>query len=323
MRPELRIEHINIAPDYSGSEQVRAAVLKALLYFDIFNYPLTDGEIAGFCSVKPEGLLQIQKILKELCDKLIIYRFEDYYTLKNDAGLIGRRKKGNQAAAEVMDKAGNRSRKIHRFPFVRSVNISGSLSKNYFDEQADLDFFIITAPNRVWTTRFLLTVYKKIFLLNSRKYFCINYYVDTEILTIPDKNIFTATEIITLKNQTGESVYKDFIGANQWVLEMYPNFDPDYTFLQEARDGGLKRMTEKMLSGRLGNVMESLAFRITALFLRRKYAHLPADAFNINLRAGKHASKHHPQGFQFRVLSAFEQKCREFEAKHAIELSNG
>jgi predicted nucleotidyltransferase len=34
------------------------------------------------------------------------------------------------------------------FPYIRGIAISGSLSKNFADENSDLDFFIITAANR-------------------------------------------------------------------------------------------------------------------------------------------------------------------------------
>ena len=74
-------------------------------------------------------------------------------------------------ANEIMPKAIKISRKIAKFPFVESVNLSGSLSKGYYDLEDDIDFFIITKPNRLWIARTLLILYKKVFLLNSKKHF--------------------------------------------------------------------------------------------------------------------------------------------------------
>nr|MBP9221682.1 hypothetical protein [Chitinophagales bacterium] len=251
---------------------------------------------------------------------LLIFKFGEYYSLKNDPSQIERRKNGNNAATDILPKALKRSKFIHKFPFVRSVNISGSLSKNYFDESTDFDFFIIAEKNRIWLCRLLLTLYKKIFLFNSRKYFCINYYIDTSDLLIPDKNLFSAVEIITLKNQTGEAVYKNFMERNTWVHEYFPNYYPDYQFMEERKIPLIKKIPERLFSGKVGNYFDDVAFRITTGFLKKKYEHLNKEEFNVNLRTKKNASKHHPQGFQFKVLNAFEEKCRDFEEKHEVRI---
>lgn len=314
MNNNLYIEHSNIP----SQETVKNSVLRSLIYFDIFNYPLTANELVQFSSVKLHDIQSITQALDDLTQHLLIFKFGDYYSLKNDPSQIERRKNGNNTAAEILPKALKRSKFIYKFPFVRSVNISGSLSKNYFDESTDFDFFIITEKNRIWLCRLLLTLYKKIFLFNSRKYFCINYYIDTTDLLIPDKNLFSATEIITLKNQTGEAVYKDFMESNTWVQEYFPNYFPDYLFMEEKKMPGLKKFLESLFSGKIGNYFDDLSFKITTGFLKRKYRHLKKEEFNVNLRTKKNASKHHPQGFQFKVLNAFEEKCRDFDVKHHV-----
>lgn len=315
MNTNLYIEHSS----FPNQEIVKNSVLRSLIYFDIFNYPLTANELAQFSSVKLIDMQSITNALDDLTQHLLIYKFGEYYSLKNDPIQIERRKKGNNTAAGVLPKALKRSQFIYKFPFVRSVNISGSLSKNYFDESTDFDFFIIAEANRIWLCRLLLTFYKKIFLFNSRKYFCINYYIDTTDLMIPDKNLFSATEIITLKNQCGELQYKKFMEANTWVQEYFPNYFPDYLFMEAKKMPFIKKSFEKMFSGKLGNYFDDLAFRITTKFLKKKYGHLKKEEFNVNLRTKKNASKHHPQGFQFKVLNAFEEKWRDFERRgHGI-----
>ena len=73
-----------------------------------------------------------------------------------------------------MPKAIKRAKFISKFPYIENVSISGALSKNYYNNDGDIDFFLITQPNRLWIARTLLIIYKKMFLLNSRKYFCVN-----------------------------------------------------------------------------------------------------------------------------------------------------
>ena len=97
-----------------------------------------------------------------------------------------------------MHKALRNARLIFHFPFTRAIMISGSLSKNYADEASDVDYFIIVKPGRLWIARTLLIIYKRIFLMNSKKYFCVNYFIDEDHLEIEEKNLFTAVELTTL-----------------------------------------------------------------------------------------------------------------------------
>ncbi len=316
MNPHLHI----VSQDPEGLTALDVQIIRALLYFDIFRYPLTAQEIVLYMGIEADHLHTVEQRLHILCDRLLIYRFNNQYSIPNDGGLAERRLRGNRMAQEVMPKAIRRARLIQRFPFVRSVNISGSLSKNYFDELADVDFFVITAPGRLWLCRLLLTIYKKVFLLNVRKYFCINYYIDTNSLRIPDENQFSATEIITLKNQTGAAWYNQFMAENTWVRNYYPNHAYTLEIDTDNRPSAIKRIVERSLSGRLGNVLDDTAFRATTFFLKKKYRHLRAEEYAVSFRARKEASKHHPNSFQFKVMEALQQRCADYERTHGISL---
>ena len=116
------------------------------------------------------------------------------------------------------------SRKIAKFPYVKGVCLSGALSKGFYDDDGDFDFFIITKPNRLWIARTILVLYKKIFLLNSKKYFCVNYFISTDKLEISEQNLFTATEIATLIPLYGTDTFKEFLEAkNPWAAPYFPN----------------------------------------------------------------------------------------------------
>lgn len=323
MQRNLHVEYLNKDFTAYDAEAVRSGIIRALIYFDIFNYPLTAAEIVQFSPVKLNGLAYAEAMLHGFESSCIIFRFGEYYSLRNDVTLVERRRTGNRNASDVWAKALRRSQFIYSFPFVRSVNISGSLSKNYFDETTDFDFFIITSPGRLWLCRMILTLYKKIFLLNSRKYFCVNYYIDTEDLSIPDENLFSATEIITLKNTAGETVYREFMQTNEWVKEFFPNHYPDYSYLENDKQRRFKIIAEKIFGGKPGKWLDDLSFRLTRGFINKKYKHLGDEVLKTNMRTKRHASKHHPQGFQFKVLKAYNEKCRDFETLHDIKLSHG
>ena len=103
---------------------------------------------------------------------------------------------------------------IKRFPFVRGIFISGSLAKWNVSTQTDIDFFIITKRGRLWLTRSALIAFKKFFLLNSKKFFCLNYFITDDHLEIEDRNIFTAIEIASVKPIFNLELYLKFLEAN-------------------------------------------------------------------------------------------------------------
>jgi predicted nucleotidyltransferase len=117
-----------------------------------------------------------------------------------------------------MTKAKGVGRLLIKFPFVRGVGISGSLSKNFADDKSDIDLFIITEKDRLWIARTLMHCFKKLtFLANRQHHYCMNYYVDEQQLQIAEKNIYTAIEVDTLIPLEGDVVFEQFYTANTWT----------------------------------------------------------------------------------------------------------
>src|SRR6478736_270632 len=199
------------------------SILKVLLYYDIFHYPLTSPEVFQYMSTNHVTLKDVQHTLDELSIQGYISKCENFYSIRNSREIIDRRIKGNNEAQKWIHLAKKQARLIHSFPFVKAVMISGSLSKNYMDEKSDLDFFVITAPQRLWIARTLLVVYKRLMLSNSHKHFCVNYFIDSSHLEIEEKNIFTATELATLIPFCGYSYYRKLFSDNQWLNSFFPN----------------------------------------------------------------------------------------------------
>ena len=111
------------------------------MYFSLFRYPLTEEEIFAFSEANSKQ--QIKRELDCLVKDNIIYNIENFYLCENDASLVKRRLLGNKKAKEIHQKATKVSKFISKFPYVEGVGISGSLSKGYYDEDGDFDFFII------------------------------------------------------------------------------------------------------------------------------------------------------------------------------------
>lgn len=299
------------------------AVVKCLLYFDSFSYPLTKQEILTFCSCHFTDDVDLQNILVALVARNLIQQRTHFYFVSDLENIVERRLKGNKMAQEVMPKALKYGKFISQFPFVETVFISGSLSKNYFDEQGDVDFFIITKPQRLWLCRSILVGFKKIFLLNSRKYFCVNYFVGNDNLSIPDRNIFTATEIASLIPVNNQQGYASFISANSWIYEHLPNFDSNTKRIPALRSESIiKKMSESLLPKSLGNFADKQLFKLTLFIWQKKFQHFNKSDFDLNMRSRKNVSKHHPSGFQQKVLDKWTLNKENYCKKHQIDLAN-
>jgi hypothetical protein len=193
------------------------SILKVLAYFDLFNYPISGEEVFFFLDT-PVDKDALSATMEHLLEEHRIFRHGGFFSLQDDPGLVVRRLKGNDHAQTLLSIAAKNSRFLFQFPFVRGIGISGSLSKNYADENADIDYFIITGPNRLWISRTLMHLYKKLTFLTGRQHrYCMNYYIDEQALEIVEKNEFTAIEVITLKPFCGNGTVSRARGANVWL----------------------------------------------------------------------------------------------------------
>jgi hypothetical protein len=303
-------------------DPVSSGIISAVLYFDIFSYPLTLGEIKYNCHHTLATEETIERCTIQLVKAGRLFERGGFYLLSPDDAIIARRVRGNALAGKFQARAGRYARLIASFPFVRCVCISGSLSKGFMEADSDVDYFIITRPGRLWLSRTLLVFFKKVFLLNSKKYFCVNYFVDENSLGIPDRNIFTATELSFIVPQYNYPLYHQLIMANSWCRDFYPNKkiarDPEN---MGYRNGPVKRMMERILGGRLGERLDNYFFRYTLKHWKKKFPGFDEAAFDLQLRSRKNVSKHHPQGFQSRVLQAFSERRRNYESRFSVSLA--
>lgn len=297
------------------------SILKVLAYFNIFQYPVTAEEICRYAD-RSFDTNELQPLLDELCGKACIFNLDGFYALENNTTLVRKRISGNQHAQQLLPTAYRIGRFLQKFPFVRAVGISGSLSKNVADENADIDFFIITAPNRLWIARTLMHAFKKLtFLAGKQHWYCMNYYIDESALTIAEKNIFTATEVVTVLPVRGEAVFNNFFSANAWAYAYYPN-----TRLQgDVAEKGLPqtrqdKITEVLFNNRFGNWLDDYWMNLTTnRWVQKEKKHrLNIKGDPMGLKTGKHFARPNPDYFQKKILTSYHKTLEELEAKWHI-----
>jgi hypothetical protein len=303
MMTDLDTETVCLSKEQHG-------VFSCICYFDVFHHPVTLIEIFEFNKLET-SYERVKLVLQELMDMDLISVYDDYYFLNPmNFSLLRKRKDSEERFYKKQRTIKFFADLISKFPFVESVSISGSCSKGLFDEDGDVDYFIITSAHRVWLCRTILIAFKKIFLFNSKKYFCVNYFVDINQLEIPDKNAFVAREIKTLVPVSNKAIFEKFLEKNIWTKDFLPNkMHYNAFFLNEKKPKKhLLGWMEWLLAKPFGNTLDKWCFEWTLSKWEKKFSHFSRADFDLNLRSKKAVSKHHPRGYQQKVLFEWNKK---------------
>jgi hypothetical protein len=254
-------------------------------------------------------------------DSGIVIPYKTYYSLKSPAALVKRREAGNQLADTLLPTALKISSFLYQFPFVRGIGISGSLSKNFADEKADIDYFIITKSNRLWIARTLMHLFKKLtFVVGRQHWYCMNYYVDEDAMSIQEKNAFTAIEIATLIPVCGNGSIESFFMANTWIDSFYPNYVVDVESRRNSHHSWLKRSLEFCINLLPAERIDNYLMKVTTSRWNKKEGEQRVNVAGrrMGLHTNKHFSKPNPQYFQKTILELFEKRCREMNERMKV-----
>jgi hypothetical protein len=296
---------------------VEEKIIHTLLYYDIFNYPLKAEEIFWFLGAPQSSPGELEKKLISLKRKGVVFQFGNLFSIQNNEANALRRIRGNEEAKKALPKAAKQAKLIGKFPFVRSVMASGSLAKGFMDKDSDLDFFIITEPKRLWIARTLLVAYKRIFLFNSHRHFCVNYFLDSDHLQLDEKNLFTATELATVIPLFGKEFYLRLHEENAWIAKLLPNYQSKSTEgVSISHRGFVKRMTEAFINFLFPERVDAFFQSLTKNRWQRIYRKFYAEQdFQIAFKSRNYTSKNHPNHYQQKVQDMLNCKIQKFDMK--------
>jgi hypothetical protein len=208
----------------TGLPQISRSILRVLLYFKIFNYPIKKEEL--FQYVCSDNKIEVQSALARLIGEGYVYTKDDFIWVMNDQQIIADRVAGNENAEKFLRIARRQARLLSWFPFIKCICISGSLSKLYMDDHSDIDYFIIAKERRLWLTKLLMSaIVETLEFFGWERYFCPNYIITENNLTISDRNVYTAMEIVTLIPLFNKKEYERFLKANEWIREYFPHYE--------------------------------------------------------------------------------------------------
>jgi len=226
------------------------AIVKGVAYASIFDYPLTLEELWRSLpqhTVSLEGLRRAVAERPFLRDRIEV--IGGYYVLTGRGDLIERRRQRELSSRAFLTKHRRTLDMICALPFTRLVAISGSLAHLNADEDADLDLFIVTRGPRVWTVALALVVLSR--LMRRRKVICANFLLADSALSLDQRDLYTASQVLHLRPVTGARTLDRFMAANPFVHDWFPNARTappiDFPLPSAGRIRRLKGILESLL----------------------------------------------------------------------------
>jgi hypothetical protein len=301
-----------LAPQLSLFEQ---NILRVLLYFNIFDHPLTAEEIYSFLPSNSTTPGKVANCLESGSLQQVVKSRKGYFFLGSAAeSCIDARRHKEQLAKRRTKTALTVARFIRMFPFVRAVMLSGELSKGVASENSDIDFFIVTEKRRLWVCRSILILFKKIFLFNSKKFFCLNHFITEDYLSAELRNIYSATEIATLKPLSNHAQYIEYIRANEWIRDFFPNWNMagNGQIEKQSRRTVVQRIFEPIFSGKPGDRLDVLLLDRWQKLWRRRYSNLSEEERNHKFRCDADISTAYGEDYQEKILTQYAHRLRHF-----------
>lgn len=202
---------------------------------------------------------------------------------------------------------------IRQFPFVRGIGISGELSKGVVSRKGDIDFMVVTSPKRVWVTRTLLIFFKKVFLLNRKRFFCVNHLIAEDHYSVPQKNRYVALEIATLIPLFNAPFFRNFVDRNSWIRTYFPNINAvAHRAFREPSRGIFQKVLELPLSGAAGDRLDQVLMERWRAIWHKRYRHLPEEKLRELFRTDESISTAYVGDFLTVILREYSKRLSAF-----------
>lgn len=250
--------------------QLEKSILKTIIYFDIFNHPLTSLEIYQYLLDYKSDFKSIVYILDSSENlKRYIESKNGFYFLKGKKTNLEIRNKNRLNSEQKIKSVIKKAQFIRYIPFVKCVCLSGSIPHFNTSIDSDIDLFIIIKKDYLWFSRFFVTLISHI--LRRRRHgkkikdrLCLNFYLTDENLNLEDLCYedelwfyFWFTQIFPI---LGKEEYSNFIKQNMWVLKRLPNFiefnNISDSFIKESETSqSFKKFFEIVLNNDFGRFL--------------------------------------------------------------------
>lgn len=203
------------------------AIKATLSYFDIFDRPLTLGELKDYlfgCSATEEAIIKTVEKMPDICF------LNGLFFLKNRERLASEREEKKKASEALWNRVRKFSVLFALCPFVRMVAVINSLSFNNATNKSDIDLFVITRKKHLWCARFFLKLLTQIFGARAHHEkiagrFCLSFFVSEEAMDLSSfarkYDPHLAYLVYLIAPVIGKQTYTEFLKANNKWTAVY------------------------------------------------------------------------------------------------------
>lgn len=240
------------------------AVLRTVIYSDLYNYPLTLDELRNDLLNVKIDLSEFESFMRNpngLTGKVATK--DRFVFLDGRSDLVKLRHDREEFTRKLIEKNLPSLKRIFNLPWVRTVALSGSSAFGNASEGDDIDLFVIVEPNRLW----LVDLYNLFFVrilrekvLRKPRIICMNYLVDSVSMIVKKREFFTAHQLVHLKPLYDEGCWEYFIDANQWAWEFFPSSKPQSIGVTQRSP--VKHITEIILNSLGAGIFNFLVYAI-------------------------------------------------------------
>jgi hypothetical protein len=290
---------------------LKSEIKKTIGYFSNFNYAPTASEIHTYLRLRVgqsrldqmlDAMVKDREIVKKtskiakfagLDTNLRIITSQDSvnrYTLRGYSHQFKIQNSKSKITIQKLKRIEGYLKLISRFPQVKLIGLSGSAAMFNAGRNDDIDLFIISDRNRIWTARFIVNIIGSLYSLKRKRgvasapdKICLNLFFDQKSIKVPrfKQNEYVAHEILQMKPlYIANDTYKRFLAANKWVFKLFPNSTrsiPNF-FDSVGPPKGSSQVAKKLVSS-LASIIEFLLKKLQlALINRHKTTEIITDS---------------------------------------------
>lgn len=261
-------------------DYLRNSILATLVYYDIFDFPLTllevnkylinPGRLVKDPALGTISLSQTAENLESMVNNGSVGLKNGFYFLSGRDSLYELRIEREKIAAQKWKKFLRIAKWFQVVPYLRAVLASGSLAINNTGHESDFDVLSVVKSGRLYTCRLLLSLVASVFGARRTRYersapdkFCFNHYVADRNMNIKHESLFNAQTYVNLKPVlVANGIFSRFYAENIWLNKYVYNFKPaeEFVLRKVSRNFLLSlvgRTGEFVLNSSLGDKFEN------------------------------------------------------------------
>lgn len=211
------------------------SILETVVYFDLFDYPLTPTELYRYLWQAPSTnlteVIQVASTLPQL-------EFANgVFCLHGRGGLAKIRAERYLESERKFLLRRKYLWLLSLLPGVRAIWIVNTMAYHNVRRSSDIDLLIVAAPNKIWSTRFFTTAFAKLLGLRPSQYhtqdtLCLSFYITADHLNLsqltkPNHERYEAYWLAqTLPVYDPANLLQHCFTANPWLKQALPNAQP-------------------------------------------------------------------------------------------------